>query len=111
MDGLSAELLVADVARDRDAAPALGLHQPPGLLRVLVLVEVDHAHVRALLGEEDADGLPDSAVTPGHQRRPAEKLAGGPVPPPDVGLGLHHRLAAWLAGLVLGREGVLAHTS
>src|SRR3984893_19222154 len=98
MDGLSAELLIADVRRYRDAAPALGLHQPPGLVCVLVLVEVDHAHVRALLGEEDADGPPDSAVSPGHQRRPAEKLAGGPVTPPDVGLGLHHRLPALLAG-------------
>ena len=47
------------------------LDEPPGLLGVLVLVEVDDGDVGALLGEGDRDGAADAAVAAGDQGAPA----------------------------------------
>jgi hypothetical protein len=54
-DRVLAERLVADVARDGQAAAALLLDQRLGRGRILMLVEIDDRDVRALLGEPDRD--------------------------------------------------------
>jgi hypothetical protein len=54
-DRVLAERLVADVARDDDAAAALLLDQRPGRRGIFMVVEVDDRNVGALLGEADRD--------------------------------------------------------
>src|SRR5690606_35195420 len=54
-------VLVTDVSRDPQVASAGGLDQFTGPLRVVVLIEVTHSDVGALLGEGDAHRTPDAA--------------------------------------------------
>ncbi len=51
LDRAAAEAFVADVARQREALPALGLDQADGFLRVLMLVEIDNQDAGALACE------------------------------------------------------------
>ena len=95
--------LVAEVARDRDAAPILRLDPALGRAGVVVLVEVEDRDVGPLLGETDRDRAADAAVAAGDQRGLAGELAGAPVVL-HVGLrlGRHRRAQAGLAVLLLG---------
>ena len=52
---------------DHRSAPRL-LHQPCGLVGVLVFVQVGDQDVRALTGEGERYGAPDAAVGTGDQR-------------------------------------------
>src|SRR5687768_1565487 len=45
LHGLLAEALIADIASDRDTAPAFFFHAGLGLLRIAVLIEVDNDHI------------------------------------------------------------------
>ena len=91
--GFAAENLLTDIARDREAAPALLLDQRLGRLGVRVLVEIDDGDVRPLLGEPDRDRATDAAVTAGDQGGLTLELAGAPVVP-HLRAGLWHHLRA-----------------
>ena len=52
LDRSFAELLVADVAGDGDGAPALLLDDLLGLLRIVMLAQIDNRDVRALAREQ-----------------------------------------------------------
>src|SRR6185503_15538504 len=72
IDGLPdrtfAELLVADVAGDRDRPAPFLLDDLPGLGRIVVLAEIDDRDVRAFAGEQRRDRPADAAVRASDQR-------------------------------------------
>ena len=76
-----AVLAIADVARDRQAAPARILDEPPRLLGVLVLLPVRAQHVGALARVGERHRAADARVGTGDQGDPVGQAA-----VPDVGL-------------------------
>src|SRR5581483_1244331 len=101
---LEAKTLVGDVAGDQHAAAALGLDQTLGLLRVLVLVQIDDRHMRALAREVHGDRATDAAVAAGDQRDFIFELTAAAVIGPDENRPrLHIALASRLPRLPLRR--------
>src|SRR5690606_8203407 len=105
---LPAEALIADVAGDQQAAPALGLHQALGFVGILPLVEEDDADIRPLAREKDRHRPPDAAVAAGNQRHLAIELATALVLAAfSPGFGAHTRFEAGLMRLMLSGQGLL----
>ena len=67
-DGPFAELLVADVAGDRDRSAAFLLDDLLRLLRIVMLAQIKDCDVGAFAREQRGDGAADSAVGAGDQR-------------------------------------------
>jgi len=103
-DRAPAEGLVADVAGERDAAPAFRLDQPLRLRRVLALLQEQDGDVGPLLGEGDRRGPADAGIAAGDDGGLAGELVGGAIGPHfGAGLGPHLGLPARLARLRLRR--------
>src|SRR4051812_10654767 len=62
-DRVAADVLVADIARDREEAPSRLFDEPACLLGIAVLVEVDDRYVSSFFGEGDGYSAPDAAVS------------------------------------------------
>ena len=73
----AAERLPADISAQQQAAPGLLLHQPLGLLRIGMLLEIGDRHIRALAGEMHRHRAPDAAVAAGDEGHSAVQL--GPL--------------------------------
>lgn len=63
-----AALRLGEVAADQVASAARGLDQRPGVLGVVVLLEVGHDDVGPFLGEGNGHRAADAGVAAGHQR-------------------------------------------
>ena len=63
--GLLAKVEALDVARNQEAAPALGLDVALGFFRIFVLVQVHDGHVGAFAREQHRDGPADAGVAAG----------------------------------------------
>ena len=75
LDRLPAEHLVADVAREQERAAALVLDQARGLLRVVVLLQIEDRDQRALARHRDRDRAADAAVAAGDHDATCPELA------------------------------------
>ena len=78
LDRALAEVLVADVAGDRDRLAAFLLDDLLGLRRIVMLAQIEDGDVGALAREQGGDRAADAAVGAGDQRDLA--LRGGPDP-------------------------------
>src|SRR3546814_17326550 len=75
---LLAELLLADIARDQDAAPAGIFDVLLRLFVVALLLQIVYRHVGALLSEGRGHPPADAAGPAGDPRAPSFQLPGGP---------------------------------
>ena len=68
VDNATADLFVADIARQQDAFSAMLLDALPRLLRIAIFLEIVDRHVGAFLGEGDRHRTADAAVAAGDER-------------------------------------------
>ena len=93
------ELGIADVSGHHQAPAALGQHHFQGVLRVLVLVEVQNRHVGPFTGKMHRHGASDAAVAAADEGHLALEFVAAPVVVADD----HRRQAhfGFAAGLLL----------
>jgi len=75
LDGTGTKAGLCHVSRDQNAASALRFDAALGLLRILVLVEVDNGNVRPFAGVDHGNGAPDAGVASRDDGRHVLKLA------------------------------------
>jgi hypothetical protein len=81
VDDRAAMLGILDIAGDEDTGAACFFHQPPGLARVLVFIEVGDEHVGAFARKSESDGAADATVTTGDDGLSASQSPGAFVGP------------------------------